>query len=840
MIAGLTSDAVFVTDADGRIAWVNPGFERVTGWLSAQAIGRVPEALLALEGAAPAAVELIAAIRGGRPIRREICGRARDGGPRWLDITVRPLPREDGSRGVIAVASEITALKTMAAELRRQNEDLEQMSRLTRLGSWSLDLASGSATWSDEVRRIHAVDAGFHPTWDAMLAFHPPAARERICACLAAAAADGKPWDIEIPFTTAAGTARWIRMIGAPAGDGGTVDRIVGTIQDVTEAVAAREDVTATTERLALATESAHIGLWDWSVLGDRFWTSPQWWTYLGFAAPQEAICDDLADQVIHPDDLPGVQANRKAFFAERKAQLINEFRHRDGTGGWRWIVSIGRVTHRAADGTAERVSGVYIDIEERKAAAEMIAHAARHDVLTGLANRSEMKRRLGAAFERCAVSGEAFAVLVLDLDRFKAINDTFGHATGDAVLTSVADRILSTLGEAGMVARLGGDEFAILLESAGEGSAPETLAGRLLETIGRPYPIDGRMLHVGVSIGIAVAPVHGADADTLIRNADTALYKVKAEGKNAFRIFDAALEAESQERRELEADLREAIARNQLELHYQTIASLTDRRVAGAEALLRWRHPRRGFVSPDLFIPIAEESGLIVPIGAWAIARACRDAASWPVDIPVSVNVSTAQLDRGDLFAVVMENLKTSGLPARRLELEVTETIFLRDDEALLSDLRRLHGHGVRLALDDFGTGYSALGYLRRLPFDKIKIDRSFIGPIGTDTQAAAVVCAVANLARSLDIETTAEGIETEAQAMLVAAAGCNLGQGFLFSSPVPHRNLDFRSLPGDLPTPAASRAHLPPARQPAGRTRRDQPRRTGRLSPAAPGRPG
>jgi predicted signal transduction protein with EAL and GGDEF domain len=293
------------------------------------------------------------------------------------------------------------------------------------------------------------------------------------------------------------------------------------------------------------------------------------------------------------------------------------------------------------------------------------------------------------------------------------------------------------------------------------------------------------------VSIGVALAPDHGLDADTLIRNADFALYKVKAQGKNSYRLFDADLEIEANARRELEADLRQALVLEQFELHYQPVVALSGGRIVGAEALLRWRHPTRGFVSPDTLIPIAEETGLIVPIGEWVIRQACREAALWPDDIRLAVNISTAQLGRSNLVEVVTQALAQSGLPANRVEIEVTETIFLRNDEALLADLHQLHALGVRLALDDFGTGYSSLGYLRKLPFGKIKIDRSFISDLGHDVQSAAVVCAVANLASSLFIETTAEGVETEDQARLVATAGCTHGQGYLFGRPMPNASL-------------------------------------------------
>ena len=433
-------------------------------------------------------------------------------------------------------------------------------------------------------------------------------------------------------------------------------------------------------------------------------------------------------------------------------------------------------------------------DITEREEAAQRVAYAAHHDVLTGLANRAELRARLAEAFSDCATGKGGFAIFVLDLDRFKAINDTFGHGVGDLVLVEVAKRIQAIVGPDDIVARLGGDEFAILCRPSGDQrEGASAIASRLLLEIGAPFSTQGRSLHVGVSIGIASAPEHGADADTLVRNADSALYKVKSHGKNAYRFFDATLEAEARERRELEADLRDALQKEQFELHYQAIRSLATGQIHCAEALIRWRHPTRGLVKPDLFIPIAEESGLILGIGEWAIEQACRDAARWPADVSVAVNVSAAQLGKTDLVGVVTRALFAAGLEPRRLALEVTETIFLQNDEFLLSDLHVLHNMGVKLSLDDFGSGYSSLGYLRKLPFDKIKIDRSFIVDIENNAQSAAVVCAIANLARSLGIDTVAEGLETETQVRLVTAAGCNLAQGFYFHRPCPFELLPF-----------------------------------------------
>ncbi|WP_284944136.1 putative bifunctional diguanylate cyclase/phosphodiesterase [Acidisoma cladoniae] len=686
----------------------------------------------------------------------------------------------------------------------REANDLTPIANLTAYGVVITDSA-GAVLWGnaglERVAGATATDAIGRPL---ISLFKVDRHNTEAIAGLSSSIAALQPYSCELAGLGAAGSGAaggslWLSIDLQPVlsnnvNGGGTT--LVAFIRDVTDAVARRQEIMATNRRLTLAVESAHIGLWDWNVTDDLFWTSHEWWAYLGFARPQDMIGDDVADRMIHPDDLPQVRANRQAFFAERKDQLVNEMRHRDGAGRWRWVLSTGRVTQWSENGTAERVSGVYIDIDERRAVSERIAFAAHHDPLTGLPNRGEMRKHLGHALKQSTRSGEPFWVFVLDLDRFKAINDTFNHSTGDAILKSVAVRIQSAVRDVDIVARLGGDEFAILVRADREHHAVSTMiADRLLEVVRQPYRINGMMIDLSASIGIAKAPDHGSDPDTLIRNADTALYKVKANGKNDYRFFDADLEAESTRRREVEAELREALGRGEFELHYQTITALAAGRVVGVEALLRWRHGVLGLVFPDQFIPVAEESGLIVPIGDWVIKQACMDARNWRSDITVAVNVSAAQLGRGNLAATVTTALQASGLEPHRLELEVTESIFLRDDAMMLRDLRHVSDMGVRLVLDDFGTGYSSLGYLRRLPFNKIKIDRSFIADLGSDPHSSAVIVAVTSLAQSLGMASVAEGIETEDQAKMVTAAGCDLGQGYLFSRPAPVAALQFLS---------------------------------------------
>ncbi len=425
-----------------------------------------------------------------------------------------------------------------------------------------------------------------------------------------------------------------------------------------------------------------------------------------------------------------------------------------------------------------------YEDITERKRAEERIAHMARHDALTSLPNRVLFREKMADGLARVKETGERMAVLSLDLDNFKGVNDTLGHPIGDRFLSVVAQRLINVVGGNDTVARLGGDEFAIL-QCRGEPIAAERLAQRIVQALGETIVIEGHELNTAVSIGIAIAPDDGNSADHLMKCSDLALYRAKAEGRARYRFFELAMDLRLQERRALELDLRRAFGSDQFTLVYQPQIRLSDGELTGMEALLRWTHPQRGPVPPLEFIPIAEENGLIVPLGEWVLRRACAEAARWPDHIRVAVNLSGAQFRNRGLVVTVANALAAAGLPAGRLELEITEAVLLQDDEATLSMLHQLRAFGVRISMDDFGTGYSSLSYLRSFPFDKLKIDRSFVSDLGRSKDSTAIVRAIAGLGASLGIDTTAEGVETAEQLEWVRHGGCTEYQGYFFSAP-------------------------------------------------------
>ena len=446
-------------------------------------------------------------------------------------------------------------------------------------------------------------------------------------------------------------------------------------------------------------------------------------------------------------------------------------------------------------DGTSIRVtyqpleSGGWVDMQEditaQRRADEKIEWLARHDTLTEISNRFHFREQLERQFE-CYDPRLGFALHWIDLDHFKQINDEFGHQVGDGLLKMVAERLRSSLRAGDAVGRLGGDEFAIMQVGVDRAELADNLTRRLLQTIGRPYDVLGHRLHIQASIGVALAPQHGQDPEQLFASADAALYQAKSMGRGMHALYAPGTSNEPQVN-PLASELKHALDRDELVLHYHPIVDLREERVSSFEALMRWRHPSRGMIPPSEFIPLAEETRMIVPMGSWALTRACSDAKSWPEHIKVSVNLSTVQIECSDVYECVTEALAATGLPAERLQLEITETVLMRDRERTQEVLQRLHELGVMLTLDDFGTCFATLNYLRRFPFRKIKIDRSFVRDIPEQHDCVAIVKSVGELARELSMHSVAEGVETAASLAAVRAAGYNEAQGFYFSPPVP-----------------------------------------------------
>jgi diguanylate cyclase (GGDEF)-like protein/PAS domain S-box-containing protein len=475
--------------------------------------------------------------------------------------------------------------------------------------------------------------------------------------------------------------------------------------------------------------------------------------------------------------------------FAESEEETFAALNANPPGGSFRVVrpLSDGRLVAISHQGTADGGwVAIHEDITERQRAEAHIAYLARHDQLTDLPNRVFFREELDNSMRRLR-RGEKFAILCLDLDRFKSVNDSLGHSVGDKLLRAVAGRLAGCVDDDDFVARLGGDEFAVIESNVTRPEESGVLGARIIERLAAPYEIEGQQLNVGVSIGIAIAPADGKDADQLLKNADLAMYRAKADGRGSYCFFEAEMDARIQARRALETELRNALNDGQLQLYYQPLVNAASGKVQCFEALLRWFHPRLGAVPPSEFVPLAEESGLIGPLGQWVLRSACAEAAKWPEQFRLAVNLSPIQFKNANLVNVIIGALAASGMPASRLELEITESLLLEADPKNIAVLHELRGLGVHIVMDDFGTGFSSLNYLRSFPFDKIKIDRSFVNDIANGGESVALVKAIIDLARALNIAVVAEGVETDDQLRRLVAEGCTEMQGYYFSRPAP-----------------------------------------------------
>ena len=488
------------------------------------------------------------------------------------------------------------------------------------------------------------------------------------------------------------------------------------------------------------------------------------------------AVLPKASAQLIEAEDQKVVESGQIVFFDEHAVVT---------PGNGTRIATANRLPVKGPDGKLQYLISVIHDVTDRKRDEQRIAHMAHHDPLTDLPNRTAFNECIAATLDLAKGSGESFALLSIDLDRFKTVNDVFGHATGDTLLREIASRLEQAC-QGAFLARVGGDEFHVITPTGAQPATAEALAEKLCAALDTDIDIDGIPLRVRPTVGIAVFPQDGVDVVTLVANADAALFRAKSEARGSIRFFEMSMDKQLRDKRALQQDLRTAVMRDEIELHYQPQALISGK-ITGFEALVRWHHPRQGLVSPATFIPLAEESGIIVELGEWILRAACREAASWPRPLSIAINLSPVQFRYGDLPKLVHEVLLETGLAPSRIELEITEGVLIGDFNRAVSILRRLKALGVRIAMDDFGTGYSSLSYLQSFPFDKLKIDQSFIANLGHSQQAATIVRAVIALGRGLNMPVLAEGVETEGQVKFLAAESCNEIQGYLVGRPKP-----------------------------------------------------
>jgi len=552
-------------------------------------------------------------------------------------------------------------------------------------------------------------------------------------------------------------------------------------------------------ERWRFALEGAGAGVWDWNVQTGEVVFSKRWMDLYGYAEREFPNRIEEWEKRIHPEDIPRVMADIQAYFDEKTPAFVNEHRILCKSGDWKWVFSRGMLISRSEDGKPLRVIGTHTDITERKQAEQTIWSQANFDPLTGLPNRYMFHNRLEQEIKKAHRTKQPLALLFLDLDRFKEVNDTLGHAVGDALLKEAAERLCSSVRDTDTVARLGGDEFTIILSDLDNFSRVETIAEDILQKISIPFRLGEELAYVSASIGITLYPEDAFEIDALLKNADQAMYAAKNLGRNRHHYFTPSMQEAAQRRMRLTLDLRSALAQKQFWIAYQPIVELATGSIRKAEALIRWQHPSRGLIGPNEFIPISEDTGLIVDIGEWAFREAAKQAKHWRTlihpEFQISVNKSPVQFNvTNDTHAAWVDYLTRLGLPGQSITVEITERLLLDADTTIIDKLLGFRDAGIQVALDDFGTGYSSLSYLKKFNIDYLKIDQSFVRNLSPNSDDMVLCEAIIVMAHKLGMQAIAEGVETEEQKELLIKAGCDYAQGWLFSEALPAKEFEER----------------------------------------------
>ncbi|MFZ1907778.1 MAG: EAL domain-containing protein, partial [Burkholderiales bacterium] len=713
--------------------------------------------------------------------------RRRDGSLFWVYYEVTPLDPADLDRGVIWTGYDITKAKQAESALRESEARLRVTLEATRVGIWDWDVRGG--VW-------HA-----NPTYFTMLGHEPdagpqtravwgprrhPEDRDRVHAAFDAMLGPGRDFELESRVRHADGSYRWMASIGRAVefDHRGRASRMLGLQIDITERKQAQLALARSEELLRQLAGNIPEAFWVREADSDRIlYASPGWQAITG--RPPLTSLQDVW-QIVHPDDLERVQAEVRAAWA---GGVDQEYRFLRADGELRWL-RVRSFPIQGTSGDSGRVAVVAEDVTEKKAGEQRLMQLAHYDHLTDLPNRAYFSEALERIIGQARRGGWTVGVLFIDLDRFKGVNDTLGHAAGDELLQQVAGRLLHCVRVRDVVGRLGGDEYALILPALERPEHAGSVAAKILESFARPFEISGRELFVTPSIGITLFPADGAEAGELLRNADAAMYRAKEEGRNTYRYYTAQMNRLAAEKLELEGLLRRALERGELLLHYQPKLDLASGQVSGLEALLRWQRPGVGLVAPGEFIPLLEETGLIVPVGDWVVAEACRQLKAWRAEsappVPIAVNLSARQFREKDLAERITRAARAHEVAPGGLELEITESALMSNDADVVAALGALRAAGMRIALDDFGTGYSSLSYLKRFPIDAVKIDRSFVSGVQSDPNDAAIALSVIGIGRSLGLRVIAEGVETDAQLEFLRANRCDEIQGYQFARPM------------------------------------------------------
>ncbi len=779
---------VFSKDALGRYLGCNRAFEQYVGLTRERMVGKTVGEIMPAELAGRAArhdEELFA--HPGSQTYETTAVHTDDGSPYEMLVNKATFFGPSGEvAGLVGVMFDITERKKLEAASLESSERLGALIHAAPIAIIGRDPDGVIATWNPAAEKMFGwseAEAVGTPT--SIVPAHLTEAtrelRER-------ALAGETIWIEETQRMRRDGSLVDVSMTVAPIyGGEGKVNGTMVTIADISRRKQAEAALRESEAQLRLAMDAAQLGMWYWEVDTDRFTYSEGLNKLFGRPAESGIVHYRVLNERLHPEDREHAEATLR--HAVRHGDVF-QIDHRVvwPDGSVHWVANRGQV-HRDAAGRATRVIGVAMNITERKIAEQRVAHMAHHDALTGLPNRVLLRDRIQQAIAQAHRNGTQLAVLFLDLDRFKTINDSLGHQLGDRLLQSVASRILVCVREGDTVSRVGGDEFVIVIPGIGSASDASAVAGKILEVLANAFHLHGNDLHVAASIGISLYPADGSDAETLMRNADTAMYHAKDSGRGNFQFFTQHMNVAAQQRLTLENSLRRALDQGEFELHYQPLFDLRDRSVTGLEALLRWNTPDGETVAPGQFIGVAEESGLIVPIGDWVLREALKESRTWQSPgrrVGVSINVSANQLSRTTFVETLRRTIAELEVDPSLVELEVTESVIIEGAGDARESLYAIAALGVGIAIDDFGTGYSGLAYLKRLPIDTVKIDQSFVRDLTIDPDDKAIVTAIVAMAKSLNVEVVAEGVETEDQLEELTRLGCTRAQGYLLARPM------------------------------------------------------
>jgi diguanylate cyclase (GGDEF)-like protein/PAS domain S-box-containing protein len=771
-----------ITSLDGRFHRVNRSFAALVGRKQADLIGVAVRDITHPDDA-DADMAAMDAMAAGEQESYDAEKRyvRPDGSIVWTRLAVRLVEVDGEPSHFLSQMIDISDRKRFEEALATSEERFRSLSSAAPNGIYALDL-DGRLLYANE-RLVELTGLSLDELegngWLDMI--HPDE-RDRVVRESGPASLDRR-LATEFRIVRPDGELRWMRTRASPLhGRGGEHAGFVGSLEDVTNEIEALRQLAAREAEYRMLAENSSDFLARHAPDGTYRYASPASLAITGYA-PDELIGTSPFDLVAEEDRELTAEHAQRVFEHDAPATVAFRLRRKDGQ--LRWLETTARAVRDDA-GVREIVS-VTRDISERKEAELELSHAALHDTLTGLPNRALFHDRLGLALRRTERRSGSVAVLFCDLDRFKIVNDSLGHDAGDRLLVDVAHRISAALRPADTVARFGGDEFTILCEDiAGEIEAA-TIAQRIVDVFREPFLLEDGEVFLATSLGIAIARGGDERAEDLIRDADAAMYRAKERGKGRYEIFDEAMRADAVARLETESALRRALERGELRLHYQPQIDLATGAISGFEALVRWEHPVRGLLGPAAFIPLAEETGLIVGIGEWVLREACTEARRWPQPLMLAVNLSARQLAQPDLVAMVRRALAETGTDPSTLCLEITESAVMESGAATTAQLRALKSLGVQLAIDDFGTGFSSLAHLRRFPVDVLKVDGTFVAGLGREPQDASIAAAVISLAHALGLKTVAEGVETEQQLAILEELGCDLGQGYLFGRPLP-----------------------------------------------------